>query len=220
MTTDVILSAFVMGLLGSGHCLAMCGGVSSSLTLAIKEKHRVKQYTLLYNLGRLLSYSLAGALAGGISQQLASRSNLFTQTLSVLSGVFMILVGLYIMRLTMSLNWIEKIGKVTIWQHIVGLNRKLLPVNTHFKALCYGMLWGWLPCGLVYSALLFATTTHNAISGAFFMAFFALGTLPAMLGLAIAAEKFQRLLNHTIIRYIFGNIFIFYGLYVLIIVLL
>ena len=124
------------------------------------------------------------------------------------------------MRLTMSLNWVEKIGKVAVWQHIVGLNRNLLPVNTPFKALCYGMLWGWLPCGLVYSALLFATTTQGAISGALFMAFFALGTLPAMLGLAFAAEKFQQLLNHTVIRLIFGNIFIFYGLYLLIIALL
>ncbi|MFY8349553.1 sulfite exporter TauE/SafE family protein [Pseudoalteromonas sp. SSM20] len=220
MTTSQLLSALIMGLLGSGHCLAMCGGVASSLTLAVKDKALVKRYTLLYNLGRILSYCLAGALAAGISQQFASRSTTFSFVLSILSGVFMILVGLYIMRLTFSLNWIEKVGKYAIWQHLVKFNKRLLPVNTNHKALAYGMLWGWLPCGLVYSALLFSISTQSAIYGATFMLLFALGTLPAMVGLAFAADKFKQILNHNFVRMMFGNIFIFYGLYLLIIALL
>lgn len=220
MTTSQLISALIMGLLGSGHCLAMCGGVASSLTLAVKDKALVKRYTLLYNLGRIFSYCLAGALAAGISQQFASRSTTFSFVLSLLSGVFMILVGLYIMRLTFSLNWIEKVGKYAIWQHLVKFNKRLLPVNTNGKALAYGMLWGWLPCGLVYSALLFSISTQSAIQGATFMLLFALGTLPAMIGLAFAADKFKQILNHNLVRMMFGNIFIFYGLYLLIIGLL
>lgn len=220
MTTSHLISALVMGLLGSGHCLAMCGGVASSLTLAVKDKAQIKRYTLLYNLGRVLSYCIAGALAAGISQQFASQSTTFSYALSILSGVFMILVGLYIMRLTFSLNWIESFGKVAIWQHLVKLNKRLLPINTKTKALAYGMLWGWLPCGLVYSALLFAVSTQSAVQGATFMLLFAIGTLPAMVGLAFAAEKFKQILNHTMMRMVFGNIFIFYGLYLLIIALL
>lgn len=216
MTIDLVFTAFVMGLLGSGHCIAMCGGVTSSLTIAIQDKRLIKRYTLLYNLGRLFSYTLAGLLAATIGQHVASRSTLFSHTLSALSGVFMILVGLYIMRFTVTLNWVERIGKFVIWQHIVGLNRKLLPVNTNNKALAYGMLWGWLPCGLVYSALLFSLSTKNALSGALFMMIFAAGTLPAMLGLALAAESLKRVLNHTVMRLMFGNLFIFYGTYILI----
>lgn len=220
MTTSQLISALIMGLLGSGHCLAMCGGVASSLTLAVKDKSQVKRYTLLYNLGRTLSYCIAGALAAGISQQFASRSTTFSFALSVLSGVFMILVGLYIMRLTFSLNWIEKVGKFAIWQHLVKLNKRLLPVNSNAKALAYGMLWGWLPCGLVYSALLFSISMQSAVYGASFMLLFAIGTLPAMVGLAFAADKFKQILNHNAVRMVFGNIFIFYGLYLLIIALL
>lgn len=219
MTISILVTAFTMGLLGSGHCVAMCGGVSSSLALAVKDKLKVKRYTLLYNLGRLLSYTLAGVLAAGISQQLASRSTLLSQCLSVLSGVFMVLVGLYVMRLTASLNWVEKLGKVAIWQHLVKFNRYLLPIDSTRKAIFYGMLWGWLPCGLVYSALLFAISTQSIASGGLFMLFFALGTLPAMIGLAFAADYFHRWLNNTVVRLIFGNILLFYGLYLLIIAL-
>jgi hypothetical protein len=220
MTINLFVSALVMGLLGSGHCIAMCGGISSSLTLAVENKSNIRKYTFLYNIGRLLSYGIAGAIVAGLGQQLASRSSAFSYILSISSAVFMILVGLYIMRLTMSLNWLERLGKLVIWQHIVRFNKKLLPLNSHYKALAYGMLWGWLPCGLVYSALLFSISAQSMLGGALFMMTFALGTLPAMVGLAFAAEKLQRTLNHTIMRLVFGNILIFYGFYLLILSLL
>lgn len=220
MTTSLIATAFLMGLLGSGHCLAMCGGVSSSLTLAVKERTRVPLYTVLYNLGRLVSYGIAGALTAGISQELASRSGIFNQVMAVLSGVFMILVALYIMRFTVSLTWLEFIGKKAIWQHLVKFNKYFMPVNSAPKAFGYGALWGWLPCGLVYSALMWAITTKNAFDGALFMAFFALGTMPAMLGLAFAADKFKLAINQLAVRLVLGNLLLFYGLYLLIIALL
>ena len=215
MTESLFLTAFFMGLAGSGHCIAMCGGIASSLQFAIEDKNKAQQYGLLYNLGRLLSYSLCGALVGGISSVFAKQSNDFSLFLSFISGIFMVLVGLYIMRLTASLNWLEKFGKLTIWQHIVKLNKYLLPLNTKKKALAYGALWGWLPCGLVYSALTWAITTQSASSGALFMASFALGTLPAMIGLSFAAQTINNWLNNSIIRIVLGNILVFYGLYLL-----
>ena len=130
----------------------------------------------------------------------------------------MVLVGLYIMRLTASLNWLEKAGKYAIWQHIIKLNKYLIPLNSNSKALAYGALWGWLPCGLVYSALTWAVTTQSALYGALFMASFALGTLPAMIGLGYAAQTIKNALNNSIFRIVLGNIFVFYGLYLLAIV--
>ena len=215
MTESLFLTAFFMGLAGSGHCIAMCGGIASSLQFAIEDKTKAQQFTLLYNFGRLISYSIAGALVGGISAIFASQSNNFSLILSFISGLFMVLVGLYIMRLAASLNWLEKFGKYAIWQHIVKFNKYLLPLNSKKKALAYGALWGWLPCGLVYSALTWAITTQNAISGALFMASFALGTLPAMIGFGFAAQSIKKWLNNTIIRMLLGNILVFYGLYLL-----
>lgn len=215
MTASLFLTAFFMGLAGSGHCIAMCGGIASSLQFAIEDKSKAQQYALLYNIGRLLSYSLCGALVGGISSIFAQQSNDFSLFLSFLSAIFMVLVGLYIMRLAASLNWLERFGKYAIWQHIFKLNKYLLPLNSKKKALAYGALWGWLPCGLVYSALTWAITTQSATSGSLFMASFAMGTLPAMIGLGFAAQTLKSWLNNSIIRIILGNILVFYGLYLL-----
>ncbi|PAJ72825.1 cytochrome biogenesis protein [Pseudoalteromonas sp. NBT06-2] len=215
MTVSLFLTAFFMGLAGSGHCIAMCGGIASSLQFAIEDKSKAQQYALLYNIGRLLSYSLCGALVGGISSIFAQQSNDFSLFLSFLSAIFMVLVGLYIMRLAASLNWLERFGKYAIWQHIFKLNKYLLPLNSKKKALAYGALWGWLPCGLVYSALTWAITTQSATSGSLFMASFAMGTLPAMIGLGFAAQTLKSWLNNSIIRIILGNILVFYGLYLL-----
>jgi len=217
MTASLFITAFIMGLAGSGHCIAMCGGIASSLQLAVHDKTRARQYTLLYNLGRLLSYSICGALVGGVSALFATQSNTFSVVLSFISGIFMVLVGLYIMRLAASLNWLEKLGKYAIWQHIVKLNKYLLPLNSRKKALAYGALWGWLPCGLVYSALTWAITTKSAIAGASFMASFALGTLPAMIGFGFAAQSLKKSLNNTFVRLTLGGLLFSYGLYLLII---
>ncbi len=205
-----------MGLLGSGHCLAMCGGIASSLQLASKGLSQTRA-TLAYNLGRLASYVLAGALVGGLSGAFAKQNQVFSNTLSVLSAVFMILVGLYVMRLAGTLNWLEKIGKWALWQHLVKLNRHLLPVDSFPKAFAYGALWGWLPCGLVYSALTWALTSQSALNGALFMMLFAVGTLPAMISLGLGAARLKHILNHTFTRLFLGNLLLWYGFYRLIV---
>lgn len=220
MTISLFLTAFVMGLLGSGHCVAMCGGVASSLSLAIKEPIKLRIYTLLYNLGRVCSYCVAGALVSLLGSHMASRASIISQSLSVISAVFMILVGFYIMRLAQTLNWLEKLGKFAVWQHLVKLNKYLMPINRKSKAFLYGALWGWLPCGLVYSALLWTVSLSHPIEGAFFMFSFALGTLPAMLTLGFVSHKIKDYLNHIVVRLTLGNIFLFYGLYLLLIALL
>ena len=216
MIDPIFVSAFLMGLIGSGHCIAMCGGIASSLQLA-SNKRQTWLYSLAYNSGRALSYMLAGALVAGISSQFATQNSAFALFLSFLAGVFMLLVGVYIMRLAATLQWLEKLGKTLIWQHLIKLNKYLMPIDSPLKALGYGALWGWLPCGLVYSALTWAMTSGTAINGAFVMLAFALGTFPAMITLGVAAQKLNTLFNHPWTRIILGSVIIWYGIYLLII---
>ncbi|MDN3488062.1 MULTISPECIES: sulfite exporter TauE/SafE family protein [unclassified Pseudoalteromonas] len=216
MIDPVFVSAFLMGLIGSGHCIAMCGGIASSLQLA-SNKRQTWLYSLAYNSGRALSYMLAGALVAGISSQFATQNSAFSLFLSFLAGIFMLLVGVYIMRLAATLQWLEKLGKTLIWQHLIKLNKYLMPIDSPLKALGYGALWGWLPCGLVYSALTWAMTSGTAINGALVMLAFALGTFPAMITLGVAAQKLNTLFNHPWTRIILGSVIIWYGIYLLII---
>ncbi|WP_028835769.1 MULTISPECIES: sulfite exporter TauE/SafE family protein [unclassified Pseudoalteromonas] len=216
MIDPIFVSAFLMGLIGSGHCIAMCGGIASSLQLA-SNKRQTWLYSLAYNSGRALSYMLAGALVAGISSQFATQNSAFALFLSFLAGVFMLLVGVYIMRLAATLQWLEKLGKTLIWQHLIKLNKYLMPIDSPLKALGYGALWGWLPCGLVYSALTWAMTSGTAINGALVMLAFALGTFPAMITLGVAAQKLNMLFNHPWTRIILGSVIIWYGIYLLII---
>ncbi|GKW51106.1 hypothetical protein NCCP2140_01590 [Pseudoalteromonas sp. NCCP-2140] len=216
MIDPLFISAFIMGLLGSGHCLAMCGGIASSLQLAA-NKNRAVTFSIAYNLGRALSYMLAGALVAGISSRFAAQNTSISIALSFLSGIFMLLVGVYIMRLAATLQWLEKLGKTLVWQHLAKLNRYLLPVDTTPKALLYGALWGWLPCGLVYSALTWALTSPSASHGAGVMLFFALGTFPAMISVGLVSQKINTIFNHVWTRVILGSVIIWYGIYLLII---
>ena len=216
MIDPLFVSAFLMGLIGSGHCIAMCCGIASSLQLA-SNKRQTLIYSFAYNIGRAVSYMLAGALVGGVSSQFAKQNSFFSLGLSYIAGVFMLLVGIYIMRLGPTLQWLEKIGKTLVWQHLVKLNKYILPINTPFKALCYGALWGWLPCGLVYSALTWAMTSPSALDGALVMLCFALGTFPAMIILGVTAQKLNHVINHPWIRIVLGSAIIWYGIYLLII---
>ncbi len=216
MIEPLFISAFIMGLIGSGHCLVMCGGIASSLQLAA-SKNRAVSFSIAYNLGRALSYMLAGALVAGISSRFAAQNTTIAEGLSLLSGIFMLLVGIYVMRLAATLQWLEKIGKTLLWQHLVKLNHYILPVDNTPKALLYGAIWGWLPCGLVYSALTWAFTSPSALHGAGIMLFFALGTFPAMLSVGLLSQKMRFFLNHVYTRVILGSVIIWYGIYLLII---
>ncbi|HBW98222.1 MAG TPA: cytochrome biogenesis protein, partial [Pseudoalteromonas sp.] len=109
MIDPLYTSAFLMGLIGSGHCLAMCGGIASSLQLASNKRQSVI-YSFAYNIGRAFSYMLVGALVAGISSQFAKQNTFFSVTLSFIAAIFMLLVGVYIMRLGPTLQWLEKIG--------------------------------------------------------------------------------------------------------------
>ncbi|WP_286261809.1 sulfite exporter TauE/SafE family protein [Thalassotalea atypica] len=207
-------SAFIIGLLGSGHCIGMCGGITSMLTSAMPQNKRKPSAILVfsYNIGRILSYTLIGAIAG-FTGSLAIHSLGFPLTiLRVLAALFLILLGLYMGQWAMILSKLETLGK-HLWKHISPLSRKLIPVTTPSKALLLGTLWGWLPCGLVYSTLTWSLASGNALNGASIMFAFGLGTLPALVTLSFGFFSIGKLVKDIRFRQFIGLSLICYGIY-------
>lgn len=204
------LAAFMAGLLGAGHCLGMCGGIASAVA-ANKGNLLV---TLNYNLGRILSYCIAGAIVGATvasSAQLFESTRLLS-TLRLFSGVFMILLGLYIAKWYIGLSKIEIIGK-RLWKRLAPYASSFIPLKSSWHALPLGALWGWLPCGLVYSMLTWAAVSGSGFNGAATMMFFGLGTLPMMLSIGIAARNLRLFTQNRFVRAMSGLLLIFYGIY-------
>lgn len=177
----------------------MCGGIVGALSLRLpqavqKSARRLLPYALCYNVGRIVSYACAGALAGLIGAQLLDRLAAAHAELAgtFLSSAILVALGLYIAGWTRLLAPLELAG-AWVWQRIEPLGRRLLPVGSPGQALALGLLWGWLPCGLVYGALTFALAAGGASQGAALMAAFGLGTLPMLLAMGTAAGGLRRL---------------------------
>ncbi|MFJ3076767.1 sulfite exporter TauE/SafE family protein [Pseudomonas sp. NPDC087029] len=205
-------SALILGLLGGGHCLGMCGGLMGALTLAIPPEQRARRARLLlaYNLGRILSYACAGLLLGLAGWAVASSPAALA--LRVVAALLLIAMGLYLAGWWSGLTRIEALGK-GLWRHIQPVASRLLPVSSLPRALLLGALWGWLPCGLVYSTLLWAASQGNAGYSAALMLAFGLGTWPVLLATGLAAERVNSLLRRRSVRMAGGLLVILFGLW-------
>ncbi|WP_286911995.1 MULTISPECIES: sulfite exporter TauE/SafE family protein [unclassified Pseudomonas] len=205
-------SALILGLLGGGHCLGMCGGLMGALTLAIPPEQRARRARLLlaYNLGRILSYACAGLLLGLAGWAVASSPAALA--LRVVAALLLIAMGLYLAGWWSGLTRIEALGR-GLWRHIQPVASRLLPVSSLPRALLLGALWGWLPCGLVYSTLLWAASQGNAGYSAALMLAFGLGTWPVLLATGLAAERVNSLLRRRSVRVAGGLLVILFGLW-------
>lgn len=213
-----VLSAFFIGLLGSAHCLGMCGGISSALTLAIPtgKNFRLRQTRILlsYQLGRLTSYSVAGLLVGSIATIASFEGNEFTWIPRFLAGIFMIMMGLYLTGWWQGLVKVERVGQI-LWRHIEPFGKKIIPANTSIKALFLGMIWGWLPCGLVYSTLIMAAGQPSPINSSLVMLAFGIGTLPAVLSVGYLSKQLNLLKANKLFPLITGCAIILFGVWTL-----
>lgn len=228
-------SAFIIGLLGSGHCLSMCGGITSMLTSAIDKPSQQgnitcttidnspsisqhTKYSLLfsYHIGRIGSYCLIGAIVGFTGSLAAKNLGLPIAGLRIIAALFLILLGLYIGQWLMWLNRVEALGQ-TLWKYIAPLAKHVIPVNSAKKALGLGALWGWLPCGLVYSTLTWSLASGNVFTGAGIMLFFGLGTVPALITLSLGVNNIKNLLSNPNFRKIMAISLILYGAYSLVV---
>jgi len=205
-------SALILGLLGGGHCLGMCGGLMGALTLAIPPEQRARRAQLLlaYNLGRILSYACAGLLLGLAGWAVASSPAALA--LRVVAALLLIAMGLYLAGWWSGLTRIEVLGR-GLWRHIQPVASRLLPVSSLPRALLLGALWGWLPCGLVYSTLLWAASQGNAGYSAALMLAFGLGTWPVLLATGLAAERVNIVLRRRSVRMAGGMLVILFGLW-------
>ena len=214
MTEFTFFAAIAVGFLGGTHCVGMCGGIVSALSLSIDQPAKTPlSYLLAYNLGRIFSYVVAGVIAGGLGALLATGASLHSAqvVLSILAAIFMLLMGLYVAGWSSVLSQVEKAGGV-IWRQIEPLGRRFLPVKRTDHALWLGMVWGWLPCGLVYSVLIWSLSAGNATQGMWLMLGFGLGTLPNLLAMGVAAQQLKQWMHKRWVRQSAGILLIAFSI--------
>ena len=203
------ISAFFVGLFSTLHCVGMCGGIIGALTFSLPEKIRNNRWRLIpyvsaYNFGRISSYTVAGALAGGFGDQLVSLAPRNGHlALQLFASALMVGIGLYLAGWFPAFAKIEHLGK-PIWKKLEPISQKLIPVKSPSHAFLFGAVWGWLPCGLIYTALIWSSTASSAKDGALLMLAFGAGTLPTVMIAGILTGWFVRLSRSTYIRPIVG----------------
>jgi len=216
------VAAFMIGILGAGHCIAMCGGISGAIAHANTQSspQTTSLAPLFYNLGRITSYTLIGAIVGYTAQiglNFGAGYDLLV-ILRFVSGITLILIGLYIAQLNSTILQLEKVGRL-VWRYIQPVARRFLPLKTPYHAFPLGFLWGWLPCGLVYSALTLALASGSALESALTMFAFGLGTFPIMFLVGSLSSKFNRLIQNAKFKKMSGLLLILFGLHIIYIAL-
>lgn len=211
----LIATAFLAGLMGSAHCVAMCGGIATALG-SVRGGTAPVRHTLLYQLGRISSYGLIGGLAGtlGAAVGLGFEASKWSAVLRIATALMVVLIGLD-MALGRAFRpaWLrtpERWG-ARLWRRIAPATRAAQPLPPAARALALGVLWGWLPCGLVYSVLLAAAVSGSAVGGSLTMIAFGIGTLPAMLTLSYFGARLG-FLNGTFAR-LMGSVLVACGLW-------
>ena len=192
----VLGAAFVTGLLGSAHCFGMCAGISGLFAVSANIQALKTQVpkAIAYNVGRVLTYAVLGVIVALLGKGAVDSIPALGPPVRLASGILIILVGLQV-----AFNWrilapLETAG-AKIWRRIAPAARGLVPVETLPQALGLGLIWGWLPCGLVYSVLLLAATTTDATAGALVMVSFGIGTMPAMVATGVSASKIAQFMS-------------------------
>lgn len=210
-----LLSAFLVGLFGGVHCAGMCGGIVAALSLGSDASRRLP-YLLAYNTGRIASYTAAGALMGALGFYFSGLLPVQNaqRVLLTVAALFLVLMGLYLAGWWNLLTRVERAGGL-LWRRIEPLGRGLMPVRRVSHALLLGILWGWLPCGLVYSALVWTVASGGPVQGASLMLAFGVGTLPNLLLMGVAAAQLQRWTRHAVVRATAGLVVIGFGLVLL-----
>ncbi len=209
-----LTAAFLLGFFSTLHCIGMCGGIIGALSLSLpteirNNKTKLFGFVLSYNIGRLTSYSIAGLIAGAMGTSILQSAG-FEQAHTALkmTGVLMMIaIGLYLTGWLPQLANVEKIG-VPLWKRLEPIGRKLMPVNSISKALSYGFIWGWLPCGMVYFVLIWSLTAGNALYGGLTMLAFGLGTLPTLLAAGFMTSWIIRFAHSAYARQIVGLLII------------
>jgi sulfite exporter TauE/SafE len=228
-----LVPVFVVGLLGSVHCVGMCGGIVGALSalpaavrapasvapafpIPVRTVTRASAPALnvaAYNIGRIGSYMAAGAIAGGVAGSVRSLAGLPALQAGAywLANLMLVALGLYLMDAWRGLSYLEQGGRV-LWRRVQPLARSLGSLDSPGKMLAAGTVWGWLPCGMVYSVLVTAMLSGSAASGAAVMFAFGLGTLPMLAALGLAGARLRAQLQRRSVRVASGLLVLGFGL--------
>ncbi len=207
MTPFDPLGAFALGLAGAAHCLGMCGGIASALS--VSSENRLSPI-IAYHVGRLGSYTLLGGFLGLLTGSIEYGA--WTLALRYLAALLLIAMGLYIADWWRGLVLLERGGAI-IWRPVQKLGSRWLPVTHWRQGFALGMCWGLLPCGLIYSSLAWAATAQSPLVSAGLMLMFGLGTLPAMLATSLGARQLQGWLRRRGLQVTLGLLLVLAGLF-------
>lgn len=217
-----IAAALLLGLLGSTHCVGMCGGISAALAFALpRTSAALRRHLLLglYSCGRVTSYAAMGAMTGALSGLLSAEHSAALAWIRIAAGALLVLMGLYLAGWSQALALLERAGH-GVWRHVQVRAARLLPIDSAPKALLAGAAWGWLPCGLVYSTLAWTASSASAPRGALLMLAFGVGTMPAVIASGVLAAQLRALLQRRGLRIVAGLLVIAFGIWTMAVVLL
>lgn len=208
------IAVFLIGLLGGTHCLAMCGGIVSALTVQLPGDKPAWPLHLAYNLGRVSAYTFAGAAMGALGSLGLLLNGVLPVQLSlyVAANLMLVALGLYLCGVTRALAFSERLGR-RLWHRIQPLTRRFLPARRVSQALPLGLLWGFLPCGMVYGALTLALLAGSAARGAGLMLAFGLGTLPNLLLAGLLLKHLRDLTRSRSLRLFSGLLVLGFGIF-------
>ncbi len=209
-----LLVPFLAGLLGGVHCAGMCGGLVGAFALGLPGDHNPLAVQVACNLGRVMTYVVLGALAGalGAGTLLFAEALPMQKILFALSCAVLLTMGLYLAGLFPRFAEVERMGRAP-WRRVQPLLARVLPIRSPTSALAAGILWGFLPCGLVYSAVVLALTSASATQGALVMAAFGAGTLPNLLAMGLLAHRLQPFLQDRRMRAVAGVVLMAAGVW-------
>ncbi|CAH0533494.1 hypothetical protein VST7929_01364 [Vibrio stylophorae] len=191
MIAEYLFPAFLIGLMATPHCVSMCGAIGGCVSQSVNQQYTgpFYSYMLLFNLGRILSYAIAGILIATLLGSIGTLTEPLRGLLwlRLLAALILLGMALHMAGLSRWILWLEQLGK-PLWRRVQPHTQGLLPIQNHRNALLLGMLWGWLPCGMVYSTLSFSAASGSAVTGGLAMFLFGLGTIPALIFVASSAK--------------------------------
>jgi len=212
-----ILTAFLIGLAGAGHCFGMCGGIISALSFNTNTGIKTPKFAIqmLYHLGRITTYTLMATLLTFFFQAFSEYYQVLSYFLRYLAGIILILMGLYLINASSLILYIEKLGSY-VWKYLSPKAKSVLPIRRMSHAFVAGFIWGWLPCGLVYSSLLWVSASSSSIlQSSYLMLAFGIGTLPAMLATGLFTLNLKSLWNKMHLNFFSGCFMVLYGAWTL-----
>lgn len=220
MTTTLfsdIGAGLLLGLLGSLHCIGMCGGIAGALQMTSPGKYPPVLNALLFNAGRIIGYAVMAALVALVLSLGLRGLPAVPMVMRLIAGVMLILMGIYVGGWLKASRWnpltrLEQLGGM-LWKHLLPIQRKLIHNPAIPARLLVGFIWGWLPCGLVYSTLAWAIATQDPATAALRMSSFGLGTLPALIATGVFAAQVQRQLQKRQMRQLAGVLLVMFGVW-------